>query len=215
MAAALAVLLAPQRWRLAAACGALFLSAPLIFGNLHYVHNYYAYANSLFLVGAVSCAIVSLLERSGWRQVAGAALLLAAATTEVWAYLHGYYLTQRQDHPPALARVLEEVTAPDDVLLIYGQDWAPVVPYYAHRRALMNRRAGALDAPPLRAALQGLGSSRIGAVVFCHGIGEHSDFVRQVLATLPLQPSRVVRVGGCAVYIAGRSASQGPGTTDQ
>jgi hypothetical protein len=36
-----------------------------------------------------------------------------------------------------LARQIKGLTKPDDVLLILGFDWSPVIPYYCERRALM------------------------------------------------------------------------------
>ena len=64
-----------------------FLSAFLIFTNLHLVHNYYAYSNGIFLIAAVSWVIVGLLERTRVRKFLGIVLFLIC----IFYSVNGYY----------------------------------------------------------------------------------------------------------------------------
>ncbi|HSP98298.1 MAG TPA: tetratricopeptide repeat protein [Candidatus Dormibacteraeota bacterium] len=201
------LILTRRRWREAVLCLGLFLSAPLIFANLHYVHNYYAYANALFLVAGVGFATVSLLERSGWRRIAGVALALGVAWAEVLSYARGYYEVQRQDHPLPLGAVLRRVTAPDDVLLIYGEDWSPELPYYAQRRALMDRNNRSFSDPTMRAAMENLKTHHVGAGVFCRASRSRTDLVRQAQQAFELLKVPFVGTGGCDVYLERQTAA--------
>src|SRR6185295_19702346 len=116
--AALGLLIAAhRRVAPALACVALFLSAPLIFTNLHVVHNYYAYANGIFLIAAIGSAIVGGLESGGWRKQCAVAVLACAIGASVWLYRSAYVPVQRTNDAWWLetAKVLQESTAADDV----------------------------------------------------------------------------------------------------
>jgi hypothetical protein len=138
---ALAVCLA-KKYRLAYfACAGLATSAPLIFFNLHAVHEYYPYANGLLLVGAVGIAVAALLERGqGYRWAAGGVFMLFALAS-VFRYGSGFYPRLAHDQGGrelrAIARSVKELTEPGDVLLVVGSDWSPAIPFYCERRALM------------------------------------------------------------------------------
>lgn len=209
--AVMGLLLAGRRGREAALCAGLFLSAPLVFANLHFVHNYYPYANDVFLVAFVGVAVVALLERPGWRAGAGAVLLLAAGAAEVTAYARGYYLDQRETYSVPVADIVRQVTEPSDVVLIYGLDWSSVIPYHAERRALADRGARSLSDPIMQAALAQLQGYRVGAAVFCRSTVGRRDLIEEVRSAFDLQmaPLPLVPLGGgesCAVY---RAASRG------
>jgi hypothetical protein len=206
VAAALLAFAARRRLGLFLACFALFLSAPMIFTNLHLIHNYYACANGVFLIAAVGCSAVGCLERGGaWRWL-GVALLLAAIGVSDWRYRSLY--VPLQTAPPNrvldVARIVESVTAPDDVLLILGLDWSSELPYSAKRRSLMNRAGILPDRPRMQQALANLGEHPPAAMVACG----------PALANRPLIQSWVVALGldavprttsVCAVYTRGKS----------
>jgi hypothetical protein len=122
-------------------CAALAISAPLIFFNLHAVHEYYPYANGLLLVGAVGIAIAALLERGQRYRWAGGALFVLFACVSVFRYGSGFYPRLASDpggkELSAIARSVKQLTQPGDVLLVVGSDWSPVIPFYCERRALM------------------------------------------------------------------------------
>src|SRR5205823_12887785 len=70
-----------------------FLSAFLIFTNLHVIHDYYAYANGVFLIAAFSWCIVGLLEGRRFHQYFGMAIFQIRIFNSIWVYygrLHGY-----------------------------------------------------------------------------------------------------------------------------
>src|SRR5205807_9432933 len=116
-----------------------FLSAFLIFTNLHVVHNYYAYSNGIFLIAAVSWTIVGLLEGARWRKVLGTALFLFCISNSIQGYYGRLYNFQKNNSTafPSLAFAIKNVTEPGDVVLIFSKSWTSELPYYSERRALI------------------------------------------------------------------------------
>jgi hypothetical protein len=138
--AAFAVLLAGRRRVEFFSCLALALCGPLVFFNLHLVHDYYTYANGIFLIGAVGIAVVAVLEK-GWSWIGGGLFFLMAAACLV-RYGNDFYPRLANDSEAfpeirAVADSARKLTRPDEVLLILGLDWSPAIPYYSQRRALM------------------------------------------------------------------------------
>jgi hypothetical protein len=122
---------------------AAFFTGPVLFTNLFFVHTYYSYEVSLYLQIAVGFAIIGLTEslapasREGLRLVAWGIIFFWGA--------HGYRardlpqikvtsttVRMQKDLEP-----LNKAGGSNDVLLIYGQDWNPWIPYYSGRKAIM------------------------------------------------------------------------------
>lgn len=135
LVAALAIGRAALAW--AALALVLYLIPYLVFTNLHWIHNYYQYANALFLLSAVG--LVVWLARAGWRRYLALALLAFVVGSQV---LH----TARVEWPQMVASKDKTDTlllrqalrgVPEDgVLLIFGFDFSSEVAYYAQRRAI-------------------------------------------------------------------------------
>jgi hypothetical protein len=58
-----ALLFLGKRNKLYIASLSVFIAVILVFTNLHVVHNYYAYANGIFVIAAIGFGILGLLER--------------------------------------------------------------------------------------------------------------------------------------------------------
>ena len=129
---------AKARWvALTALAG--FVSGPLIFANLYHVHDYYYTANGLLLTGAAGLLIASAWDNP---RLAGGARWLILGLTLVLQFhaldrSYNYYYWKEAPPPPDLAIILRETVPAEGVILIYGADWNPLLPYYAQRRALM------------------------------------------------------------------------------
>ena len=196
-------------------CLALFLTAPLAFTNLHMVHNYYAYANGVFLVAAIGWCVVSYLERADrWKWV-GVAVLLAAVGASLWRYQRVYIPWQRTNNVRLLdsASVLQGSTTPDAVVLILGLDWSSELPYYARRRALMNREYRSPQDPIMQRALANLGDQRLGAMVVCFGALRQPALIQSWLRATGLSPI-ARRTAGCVIYTRRVSARRENGARD-
>ncbi len=112
---------------------------PLVFTNLYVAHDYY--------LAAVSPAVAALVGLgAGWiwaRLPRRPVVIAAAALTGVlvvyahlelgrtyWLRIHG---GDEDPYVMPLARELESLTEPDDLVAITGLDWMPAYLYYAHR----------------------------------------------------------------------------------
>jgi hypothetical protein len=139
--------------------------------SLFTVHVYYSYENGYLLAVVAGCGIVTCLEGSRLVRWAGVALYAAALAAMATTYLNGYYLDQSapDSGPMQIAVLTDERTAPDDVMLIYGLDYSPVLPYEARRRAIMDWKNRDLDEPAIRSTLDAMAADgvHLGAVVAC------------------------------------------------
>jgi hypothetical protein len=136
--ALLALILARRRWRPFLACLLVYPLAPLVFTNLYWFHEYYAFANNVLLLAAVALSLIALLECGGAFRVLGLAGLAGFLALAVWRHQGHYVPIQAHNHEElnAVSRTIQQVTQPDDVLVILGCDWSSELPYYSRRRAL-------------------------------------------------------------------------------
>jgi hypothetical protein len=158
-----------RRWQIA---GALVLAAsgPLIFMNLYVHHEYYAYANGLFLIAALGIGCVALWEQQSWLRPLAPIALAALVTVGMVRYYQYFYpkQTARGTGPwlQAVTDAVAEQTHPDEVIVVLGHDWSSEIPYYSKRRALMipyRRMAEFLCEP--KKYLSALEDYRVGALV--------------------------------------------------
>lgn len=185
--ACVALAVGRRRLGLCAACALLYLLPIALFMRLHVVHVYYGYENGLFLTVILGCGIVACLEGPVLARWAGVVLFAAALTAMAANYLRGYYVDQAAGDlaPMTLGVLTGRLTAPDDVLLIYGLDSAPDLPYSAGRRAIMDTKNRSVDDPAVRIPLARLAAEglRIGVVVVC-GAARGDDTVRANIVKL-------------------------------
>jgi hypothetical protein len=163
-----------RRWQVAA-CLLLALSGPLIFTNLHYVHEYYAYANGIFLIAAVGLSLVALLEKGPALRMPALGAVVVLLAVGALCHRTYYYPKQAAENQEIrlVGEAVQQATQPEDVILVVGCDWSPEVPYYSRRRALMlpNWKTVSWDDLPLY--LDPLKSDRLGAVVVGPAMNGH------------------------------------------
>jgi hypothetical protein len=163
----LALVAGRRRWREITACLACFGSVLVIFPVLYAHHVYYYVANTVLLLLAMGLVLVALAESrvSRWFVFAVAGLVLIG---QGWRYGTHYYPSQQAVSPggDGLTHSLQALTDPGDVIVVLGQDWNSMTPYYARRRGMMIRTDVARDQGRVEHALAALGEDRIGAVVF-------------------------------------------------
>ena len=149
-----------------------FLIALLIFTNLHLVHNYYQYANAIFVLVALGLVIGALAENG--RPKLAAFILIAVVGGQVWYFFNNYaaFVTTdlRVDPTYKIAKLVRKHTARDEALLVFGLDWSSVVPYYSRRKSLAVPNF-ATDAQIKRILARPgdfLGGLSLGAIVLCN-----------------------------------------------
>jgi hypothetical protein len=184
-----------------AVCIALYIAGMMTFTNLHVIHEYYPYGVGLFVIAAQGFAICSLLEGNRHQRIAGTTMLSLFLMLSGWAYLAGYHKLQRRENTgltPFATRVAE-LSRANDVLILYGFDWSPELPYYAQRRALMVRRVDELTPDKVagaKKAITDLGF-RVGPLIACN---LPPAVLRAQLALWGADPYQGVAIGGCRAY---------------
>jgi hypothetical protein len=118
-----------------------FCVAPLLFTNLYYEHNYYWYANSLFICLAFGLLILSFIESDDFpKKLFGYFLTGLLALYMYTSYIFLYYVQilppKSHDTPKTIAEIVKENTKSDDVLFILGVSYSSEIPYYSERKAL-------------------------------------------------------------------------------
>ena len=202
-----------RRWLWAAAiCIALYLVTIEIFFNLHFVHEYYAYSNAIFIVGAVGIvlgAMVGLPGRAAWT---GVALLAVMLGTCVIRYKLEYYDLQHENtlRRAQTAALVDRTTGPNDVILITGLEWSSELPYQSHRRAIMAPTVPSLS-PGLRQAIRNQGPDKIAAVVAC-ATGRSDPSLPELLGQVGMPDTYVLHANDCDIYArpVGRAISGTP-----
>ncbi len=173
---------ARHRVRPAIFCTLLFVSPLLIFPVLYAYHDYYYVANAVLLLVAAGLVVVGLVETPRWRWL-GVVAALTLTGGQACRYLEHYYPSQRGVSPGGngQSEALRALTRPGEVVVIAGQDWNSMTPYYAQRRALMLRGDVADNEARIELALHQLEGERIGALVVTGKSWRHfSNLVRQL-----------------------------------
>lgn len=119
-----------------------YLIGPVIFTNLYAVHSYYCYANNFFLSILFGLIIISFFENIKYKKI-GIYFYPFILIYMFFVYIDAYYNYQKSNTNYEIINVAEAIkknTKSRDVLLIYGQDWDSSLPYYAQRKAVMDRQ---------------------------------------------------------------------------
>lgn len=153
-------------------CSCLFLVAPLLFTHAHLLHDYYANANAVFLVFAAAVLVErAIASEKKWGVWLGTVFFVLVIGYEVRDFMGKGYLQQQERRMPQIdfAKKLQGIVAPGDVMLMYGEDWCPVIPYYAERRAIMMQNSTWYN-PRLAESLALLKQEgkRVSVTVLCH-----------------------------------------------
>lgn len=204
LALVLGLLLWPGRRRVFLALASCSAAAPLLLFNLHAVHDYYFYASGVFALAALAVGWSNLLDAPGVSRVAGYATIGLSLVLQLTAYHSTYGRLQREPSRPGpeIARLLEATTQPDEIVLIVGQDWNPVIPYHAHRRAIMVTDESARHPERLDQVLDALrADERVTALLL---VGEHrrqAEWIRQMTRRLKLGALPVAMSTDAALYL--------------
>ncbi|MBS0662182.1 MAG: hypothetical protein JSR48_02885 [Verrucomicrobia bacterium] len=133
-------LLLRGRWRAPLVlCLAGFLGSQLLFAHLYFAHSYYFYANGFLLAGMVGLAACRILDQANWPRFVRLGIFGAVLAAGAGRYVTDYLPAQRILNPAAtgLTQLVQTLTAPDDVIVVFGHDWSAAIPFAARRRALM------------------------------------------------------------------------------
>jgi hypothetical protein len=182
---------------------ACFVPGPLIFANLYQLHDYYFLAPAIFLLAAFGLALGCVLDLPRLPRPAGWLLVTGLLSLGVVTYARTYYrlIPDNESRVPQLSRALKAATRPDDVLVIFGQDWNPVLPYTAERRALMIPPGMEKNPVAWADAFTRLGPARVGALVVTGPMREHRDRLQPVISRFDLAVQPLLTGNNTEVYL--------------
>ncbi|MFT3830930.1 MAG: phospholipid carrier-dependent glycosyltransferase [Opitutaceae bacterium] len=196
------VLLLP-RWRVRiVGAGALFLAAQLLIPLAYAYQDYYFYAANAFAAAAVAFVFMGLLETRlpHWL----AALLLLAPLAALFGNYHaGYFRLQSvvSDGGSPLTQALRHLLYPEEVIVVSGQDWAPIVPYFSQRRALMIRHGLERDAAYLERAFTDLRDEQVGALLLTGPERTNNLLLDTAERLLGIDPRPILEYGDTTLYL--------------
>jgi hypothetical protein len=193
----------PQsRWRFVALM-ACFLAGPLAFANFYFIHDYYFYESGLFLLAAAGLALDRVLDASLLARPARWAIVLVVIAAGFLTYSQTYYtlIPGNAARTSELARALKLVTKTDDVIIIYGQDWNPLVPYFSGRRALMFPGSTQDNTAAQETAFANLKGERVGALVMAGPMRTRSDLVGLLANRFGLSSRSILTNDTTAVHL--------------
>lgn len=198
----LAVTVSRRWWRPLLLCLGCYLAVLAVFPILYSVHEYYSVANAVFLLTALGFALAGLRE-SRLPRWAAALIVLGVYVAQIQFYLHGFYPGQSRVSPggSGLTEALRQVTEADDVLVVAGDDWSSITPFFAQRRALMIRNGQQDQGEYLQAAFTTLADERVGAVVLEGALREHNELRDRLIATFELDRRAVFTWRDATVYL--------------
>ncbi len=178
-----------------------FLAALVIFPVLYGFHDYYFVANGVLLLMALGLILVGVAEttRRPWLP---ALLALGLAGAQGWRYHEGYYQTQRglSEGGDSLTLSLRTLVQADEVVVVVGQQWNPMLPFYAQRRAMMIREEEERNPARLDAAFTAMAGERAGALLLSDSVRDRAEFLRRT-APLGISNQPIFRWRDVTVYL--------------
>jgi hypothetical protein len=191
---------------------ALYILAIEIFFALHHHHEYYAYANGIFVIAAIGIVLGAMIGLPGRKAWIGLLLFVGMLGACGLRYMRRYYEWQRDGNMKRMqtATLIDRTTRPDDVILITGLDWSSELPYLSHRRALMAPLSWQFPAG-LDQALRNEGPDNITAAVIC-ATGRTEPRLPHVLEQLDMPESTNLHTDDCDVYERPANPERTPST---
>jgi hypothetical protein len=198
-----------RRLAWAAGCAGLFLLAPATFPVLYAWHEYYFTAVAVLPMLGAGLVLGGVIDSPMPRWRVWATVLVALAL-QIQTYLHVHRPQQLEDPRGSndLAEALRYTTEPDDVLVIAGEDWSSVTPFYARRRALMLRRDMESDWPFVEESFRNLAGEHVAALVLRGTQRQNTHLVDVAAAAFGLDRTPVWRVRDVEVYVPAKRVAE-------
>lgn len=199
-----AVCLTRASARRVALLAALFLLGPLLFSNLYFHHDYYYCASGFFLLFGAGFVFAEVSDQRHLPRLLRSALPLIFFVAQYAGYqsAYGAYMRRELPSPPGIAAFIRDSVPADDVILIYGLDWAGTIPYYAERRAIMIRNNYEDDLESLDEVLSRMAPLRVGAMLVCNpALQRSAEFIRTRTERFGLAPTSLATSATGDLYL--------------
>lgn len=187
------------KWPLVFFC--TYLSAFLIFTHLHIEHDYYSYANVIFLILAVSVILYSVLENKSY--VDFFSVLILTIVLQLYFYISVYMkhaiFDTKNTRDYKISMFIRGHTSTSDAILVYGYDWSSVISYYSERKSLTDPLWGGNSKKRLENIEKLLGGLKLGAIVLCSS-GITKEMLPTLEETIKKYKYTAVMIDGCYVF---------------
>jgi hypothetical protein len=198
--------LAPRsrQWLLGASA-LCFVAVLGVFTNLFFIHDYYFEATAVFLVLAVALGLEGLVTSAAFPlglRILVPGLVILAQLVRFWGEF-GIQFTGAQPGQPPVAALVKQLTEPDDVVAVIGQDWNAGMLYFSDRRGLMVPAGSEDNLAALQESVALLGPRRIGALVITGGFRERSQAVHTLTRIMKVAPRAIAEGHDTQVHLPG------------
>lgn len=198
----LALGLASKRYRLTTML-MLFTAmyAPLLFVNLYFVHEYYAYASAICLLLAAGIGLAAVYESE---QLRSAAIILASIMlfTMYWRYEDSY--TEKIEASNASDRSLyyainSHISKEGSVLIFGADSWSSLIPYYSQRKVIQDPGFNLPD-HVLQQAIEDTGEEKMEGLLLCGKYKLSETIHNQYLMRFGLKKQAVYEDENCKFF---------------
>ncbi len=186
-------------------CLATFLGTQVIFPNLYSIHDYYFTAIAGVAALGWGLTLCGVAEQARWGR--GAALVLLGGLA--WAQIATFDNNYRQGMVEGsagddLTNGLYRLTEDDEVIIIAGDEWNSVIPFYAQRRALMLPFGTVNRRDILAQAFANLDPNEVAALVMVREERTNQAFLDYAAEVFDFAREPLLRVGYADVYFTRR-----------
>jgi hypothetical protein len=201
-AGVLAVLFAWRQWGWIIGMLVLFFAVQVVFPELYAWHAYYYVANAVTLMIAFAAVGWGLLD-SRLPRVAAWGLIGALMAGQVWGFFAVQYEAMHgsSEGGSPMTKAIRSVTEPDDVLLIAGEDWSSIIPYYSQRKALMIPNGREFQPTYLTEAFARIKDERVVVLLVRDKLRTNQPFLNQAIETFKFHPKPVFTWKDFDVYM--------------
>ena len=197
-----AVCLRRQRWPILGATG-LFLFPQFLFPMAYALQDYYFYACAVFLLVAVGYVLTGVLESRlpAWSRWLIVGIPLAAMLA---AYRTDYYRGQIvwSNGGWGFTDALRVYIPEDSVIVVSGADWAPLIPYYSQRKALMIRSGLEKNAAYQERAFSDLDNELVGALIMVGEERNNQALIQRAVEHFALDKSPTFSTPVADIYVS-------------
>ncbi|WP_182915333.1 phospholipid carrier-dependent glycosyltransferase [Rhodopseudomonas palustris] len=180
----------------------------LVFTNLHIIHNYYQYANAIFLIAAIGFGLGQIYNSSQRAIAVGLTAVIAIGQLSLFYDRFAPFITRdySQDTVLRVAQFVRETTDEGGALIVIGTDWSSVIPYLSQRRSLAvpSWTPKPLIEGTLKDPQRFLGDAPMVGVVYCASqLSAYKENAELVTAFIRGR-ERLFESGGCEFLSPGR-----------
>jgi Dolichyl-phosphate-mannose-protein mannosyltransferase len=193
------------RWLLRSAfCVGIFLIVQLIFPALYAWHEYYYVACGFALALAVGLILAGLLQSTKISRgiVFGAIILAYGSQMAGWYRIHYEEQSVSGAAGNGLTDMIKFVTEPTEAIVVAGDDWNSITPFYAERRALMLRDDVVRSPATFDAALEHMQGTPVAMLILRHNSRDDRSLVERFATQFEIDSRPALFWQGDRIYLS-------------